>query len=159
MAAMMRQRLARIGMALVLATVISGCRPQDSEDAEREVGEAIESVTEAGEAAGAAARQALDQAGDAGARQAAVTEARTKLAALRARAQASEEAADVADGVERVRRDLAAAYENADGEAADWWRDVQPELEALEQDVREGTADSLDRFSSTLERLEREVRY
>lgn len=181
--AAMQTGLLRIGTAVLLLAILNGCRPQDSQAAEREVGEAIEAITEAGEAAGAAVQRSAedfaDRAGtagdadgasdgtvtpdggtdDAAGRQAAVEQARTELAALRSRAEAREEAAEVADGVDRVRRELAAAYTSAEKEAADWWRETEPELEELEREARGQTADALESFSSTLERLERDARY
>lgn len=50
----------RIGTALLLLIILSACRAPGSQAAEQDIGKAIQSVTEAGQAAGAAVRQAAE---------------------------------------------------------------------------------------------------
>lgn len=57
------------------------------------------------------------------------------------------------DDIERVRRDLADAYAGASGEAREQWRQLDADLERLEDQAREGSADAAATLERVLDRL------
>jgi hypothetical protein len=95
---------------------------------------------------------------DAMARDAARAEAATELTVLRARAEAGETYETLADEFSEVRANLAAAYANAEGEAAEEWTELQADFDAFEASARAGTSNFLDSITSLIDRFSADVR-
>lgn len=122
-------------------------------------GETIDEAGSAAETAAGAAGEALDEGassvGQAMTRSQAVAQGVEQLnqvgEQLRSGAEFDREAA--ADQVAEVRTNLAGALEDAEGAAAESWQAAQPELETLETQVREGSADALGTLESVIERI------
>lgn len=89
---------------------------------------------------------------------AARAEAATKLATLRAQAEAGELSADAAAQVEDIKANLAVAYENAQGQAAQSWTEISAGFDSLADDIRNGTGDVLQGFANLSLLLEADVR-
>ncbi len=125
--------------------------PADDEaarEAQRESNEAAREVDEE-----------TNELADAASRLAARTEARTRLVALETRLEAKENYAEVADELAEIRANLAAAYENATGEAREEYeRDIEPAFENFEKSLRDGAADVSGFFARLLLELEADVR-
>ena len=92
-------------------------------------------------------------AGDAGERRGVAAElarAREELSGWRAEIEAKRgDWREAVDDIERVRRDLADAYAGASGEAREQWRQLDGDLDRLQDQAREGSAEA----GATLERL------
>ncbi len=91
-------------------------------------------------------------------RAAARAEAETELAALRARAEAGETYDQLAGGFAEVRANLASAYQNAEGEAAQEWAELSADFDTFEASARAGTSDFLDSITSLIGRISADVR-
>lgn len=89
---------------------------------------------------------------------AARTEAAISLTALRARIEAGETYDSLQDEFAEVRADLATAYKNAEGEAAEEWQELQRDFDSFEVSARAGTSGFLDMLSTLIARLSADVR-
>lgn len=85
-------------------------------------------------------------------------EARASLAATRADLAIDENYEEAANEVAAVRAELARSYKNANAEAQAEFKEVDAELEALETELREESADALNTLENLIGDLEREVR-
>lgn len=81
----------------------------------------------------------------------AVAQAQVELAAIRTRILAGEAGEELAQEVAQTRRNLAQAYENASEEARQEWQELDAELEQLEQQVRDGSADTIGTVNNALQ--------
>lgn len=88
---------------------------------------------------------------------AALAEAQVELAAIRARIIAGEFGEDLAQEVAQTRRNLAQAYENASDEVQAEWQELDTELEILEEQVRNGSAEALGTANNLLENVRQDV--
>lgn len=95
--------------------------------------------------------QAVDRSG-------ARAAAEAELVTLRARAEAGETYADLEEDFAQVRARTAAAYENAEGAAAEEWADLSAGFDAFEASARAGTSDFLDSISDLISRFSADVR-
>ena len=80
------------------------------------------------------------------------------LAALEARIEAGETYEELEDEFAEVRADLAAAYENAEGRAAEEWEEVSAEFDAFEASARSGTSNVLDALARLIASFSADVR-
>jgi len=85
-------------------------------------------------------------------------EARADLIALRAELAAEQNYAEAVAEVQMVRTNLRNAYQNAEVTVQAEWRELDRELEQLEQSLRENSADSLETLSGLILLLEQDVR-
>ncbi len=85
-------------------------------------------------------------------------EAAADLTALRVRAEAGETYAELEDEFANVRADLARGYENAEGQAAEEWRELQADFDEFEASARAGTSNFLDAISNLIARFSADVR-
>lgn len=95
--------------------------------------------------------QAMDRA-------AARTEAAAELTALQARVEAGETYDSLKDDFAEVRTNLAVAYENVEGEAAEEWAEISADFDAFEASAREGTSNFLDVLTRLIGRFSADVR-
>ncbi len=93
-----------------------------------------------------------------GAEVAARTEAAITLTALRARLAAGETYESLASEFAEVRADLAAAYQNAEGETREEWQEVERDFDSFEASARAGTSSFLDTLATLIARLSADVR-
>lgn len=91
-------------------------------------------------------------------RTAARTEAAAELTALQARIVAGETYDSLKDEFAEVRTNLASAYENVEGEAAEEWAEIDADFEAFEASAREGTSNFLDVLARLIGRFSADVR-
>lgn len=82
----------------------------------------------------------------------------TRLLAIKAEAEVSEETAQFEDDVEEVRRDLEVAYDEAGEEFAEEWNEIDQAFDNLEAELRDETGDFLNGFETLFGLLEEEVR-
>ncbi|HMA78181.1 MAG TPA: hypothetical protein VKP88_03485 [Candidatus Paceibacterota bacterium] len=85
-------------------------------------------------------------------------EARAELLAIQAELEAEANYAAAVAQVRDVRTDLRAAYENAEVAAQVEWRELDTELEQLEQALRANSADTLELLGGLILMLETDVR-
>lgn len=85
-------------------------------------------------------------------------EARAELLAIEAEFEAEENYEDALEEVRSVRADLRIAYQNAEGEIREQWREVDQELESLGQSLRAESADALETLAGLILLLEADVR-
>lgn len=140
-----RMRWAALAMALPLLLLPAAC---DGEMGAEDVGGAIETAAQDVQDAGSDLGAALEQSDAVGN---AVSEMESLRDELQSGADVDTEAA--ADRVGQVGDDLDAAFQDAEGEAAERWQAMQPELDALEEDLRTGGADALGDLEAMIERL------
>jgi len=86
------------------------------------------------------------------------TETAADLMALRVRAEAGESYADLESEFALVRAKIAAAYDNAEGEAKEEWRDLQVGFDEFEASARTGTSNFLDDLNGLIARFSADVR-
>ncbi|MDP3488021.1 MAG: hypothetical protein Q8S19_08850 [Bacillota bacterium] len=91
-------------------------------------------------------------------RAAARTEASAELTALQARVVAGETYDSLKDDFAKVRTNLAAAYENVEGEAAQEWAEISSDFDEFEASAREGTSNFLDVLARLIARFSADVR-
>lgn len=91
-------------------------------------------------------------------RTAARTEAAAELTALQARVVAGETYDSLRDEFAEVRTNLAAAYQNVEGEAAQEWTEINADFDAFEASAREGTSNFLDVLARLIGRFSADVR-
>ena len=89
---------------------------------------------------------------------AARTEAAADLTALRVRVEAGETYAELEDEFAQVRARLTAAYENAEGAAAEEWQDIRVGFDEFEASARAGTSNFLDSVNALIARFSADVR-
>lgn len=82
----------------------------------------------------------------------------TRLLAIKAEAEVTEETAQLENDVEEVRRDLEIAYNEAGEEFAEEWNEIDQAFDNLEAELRDETGDFLDGFETLFGLLEEEVR-
>lgn len=80
------------------------------------------------------------------------------LTALEARIEAGETYEELEDEFAEVRADLAAAYENAEGRAAEEWDEISAEFDAFEASARSGTSNVLDALVRLIASFSADVR-
>lgn len=85
-------------------------------------------------------------------------EARSELAALEAQVAAEQGYDEVADDVADIRANLKTAYANARGSVRAEWQDIDADLEALETNLREESADALSGLQNLVARLKLDIR-
>lgn len=95
--------------------------------------------------------QTMDRAG-------ARAEAVADLTALKVRAEAGETYESLQSDFSRVRANLALAYEDASGEAAEEWTQLQAGFDEFETSARAGTSSFLDSISNLIARFSADVR-
>lgn len=92
---------------------------------------------------------------------------REGLDSLQAQVRLQELRADLASGVElenaeetvaTVRQDLARAYQNSTEVTQEQWQEVQRDLDQLEDQLRNGSADALQTVEGLIERTQRDLR-
>lgn len=140
-----RIRWAALVTAVPILLLAVAC---DGEMGSDDVGGAIETAAQDVQEGASELEAAVEQSD-------AVGNAVAELASLREELQSG---ADVdtdaaADRVGQVGDDLASAFEGAEGEAAERWQSMQPEIEALEEDLRTGGADALGDLEAMIGRL------
>jgi len=91
-------------------------------------------------------------------RTAARTEAAAELTALQARIVAGETYDSLKDDFAEVRANLAAAYQNAEGEAAQEWTEINADFDSFEASARTGTSNFLDVLARLIGRFSADVR-
>lgn len=91
-------------------------------------------------------------------RTAARAEAATELAALQARVEAGETYDSLKADFTEVRTNLATAYENVEGEAAQEWAEIAADFDAFEVSAREGTSNFLNVLTRLIGRFSADVR-
>ncbi len=91
-------------------------------------------------------------------RAAARTEASAELTALQARIVAGETYDSLKDDFAKVRTNLAAAYENVEGEAAQEWAEISSDFDEFEASAREGTSNFLDVLARLIARFSADIR-
>lgn len=91
-------------------------------------------------------------------RTAARTEAAAELTALQARVVAGETYDSLRDEFAEVRTNLAAAYKNVEGEAAQEWTEINADFDAFEASARAGTSNFLDVLARLIGRFSADVR-
>ncbi|HEY0964226.1 MAG TPA: hypothetical protein VGE31_00310 [Candidatus Paceibacterota bacterium] len=89
---------------------------------------------------------------------AARAEARTELLAIQARLEAEENYDEAVAEVEAVEADLERTYANATGEVKQEWEETKAEFDKLEQNIRNGSATTLDVLAGLLLMFSSEVR-
>ncbi|MGH9857381.1 MAG: hypothetical protein ACRD4B_05995 [Acidobacteriota bacterium] len=87
-----------------------------------------------------------------------IAEAQARLTALRADIAAETAYAESAEEVRKVRADLAQAYANASVEVQQGWQEVDDELELLEQQLRDESADAAETLERVFALLEQDLR-
>jgi TolA-binding protein len=137
--------------ALLAGFALVACKPADDEAAQKAVQDAVEKVRESTESMGAAVDGMQEQM----TREANVSKAREDLTRLRDQIANNETVEDASKRVEQARKDLAAAYGKAEGEAADWWKDTEPHLNNLAEDAQAGAETLGQRIDEVLKDLER----
>ena len=85
-------------------------------------------------------------------------EAATELTALQARIEAGETYDSLQSDFAEVRANLAAAYQNVEGEAAEEWTQIAADFDAFETSAREGTSNFLDVLARLIGRFSADVR-
>lgn len=80
------------------------------------------------------------------------------LAVLEARANAGETYAELADEYAMIRARVAAAYEDAEGEAAQEWEKIEAAFDSFEASAQAGTSAFLAGFADLMARLSADVR-
>lgn len=147
---------ARIAAATLFAAGMVGlaaCSPQTRDEAGEAADQLGDVVDSAGDDMGTAAVEVAAEAGVAWDRAAVQMDRMGEQ--IESGTEYAAEAA--ADDVARLRSDLAIAYENAEGEAAEEWAELQPELEKAEMALRAGSANALDNLSELLTRTSRSL--
>ena len=91
-------------------------------------------------------------------RTAARAEAAAELTALQARVEAGETYDSLKTDFAEVRANLAAAYQNVEGEAAEDWTQIAADFDAFEASAREGTSNFLDGLARLIGRFSADVR-
>lgn len=91
-------------------------------------------------------------------RTAARTEAAAELTALQARVEAGETYDSLKDDFAEVRTNLATAYENVEGAAAEEWAEINTDFDAFETSARAGTSNFLDVLARLIGRFSADVR-
>jgi len=91
-------------------------------------------------------------------RTAARAEAATELTALQARVVAGETYESLKDEFAEVRTNLAGAYENAEGAAAEEWTEISADFDSFEESARTGTSNFLDVLARLIGRFSADVR-
>lgn len=85
-------------------------------------------------------------------------DAAADLTALRARQEAGETYESLQDEYAEVRASLAAAYENAEGEAQQEWNEIRDDFDDFEASARAGTSNFLDALTNLIARISADVR-
>ena len=85
-------------------------------------------------------------------------EAATRLTALEARQETAENYEEFEAEVKDIREDLASAYAEAKLESSQEWTELQGELDTLEQNIRDKSANVLDVLRAFTARLSTDVR-
>lgn len=127
-------------IAVALIAYFAFNRPEAVENAEDA---AIETATSTG--------QVID-------RGMARTQAAMELTALEARVEAGETYASLEGEFTGVRANLARAYENAEGEAAQEWNEISADFDSFEASARAGTSNFLDLLAGLIGRFSADVR-
>ncbi|MDP3402877.1 MAG: hypothetical protein Q8S35_02900, partial [bacterium] len=81
-----------------------------------------------------------------------------ELTALQARVVAGETYDSLKDDFAKVRTNLAAAYENVEGEAAQEWAEISSDFDEFEASAREGTSNFLDVLARLIARFSADIR-
>lgn len=152
----MNESGARIAVATLFAAGMVGlaaCSPQTRDDA----GEAADEMGDVVDSAGDDMATAVDEV--AAEANVAWDRAAVQMDQMGERIESGTDyaAEAAADDVARLRADLAIAYENAEGEAAEEWAELQPELEEAEMALRAGSANALDNVAALLQRTSRSL--
>jgi len=95
---------------------------------------------------------------DAGAEALARAEARANLAALQVELEVEEDYDAALAGIQGVRADLRATYNQAEGAVQRNWQELDRELEQAEQSIRTESADALEVLAGAILLLEDDVR-
>ncbi len=85
-------------------------------------------------------------------------EAADRLTSIRTEVETDKRYDEAADEVAEIRANLRETYADASADAQEEWRDMEPELEALEQQLRDKSADALGGLASLIRALAGEVR-
>lgn len=85
-------------------------------------------------------------------------QAAADLTALKVRAEAGETYESLAADFAQVRARTAAAYENAEGAAAEEWAELDADFDSFEASARAGTGNFLDSVSALISRFSADVR-
>jgi ABC-type cobalt transport system substrate-binding protein len=85
-------------------------------------------------------------------------EAAADLTALQARIVAGETYASLSSEFAEVRANAAAAYDGAEGEAAQQWAQISADFDVFEASARAGTSDFLDSLAKLINDLSADVR-
>lgn len=135
-------------VALILAWAAYNRSGVDlTEQIEQEVEQAANEIEMTTEAAITDAELAVERA-----------EARAELLAIQAELEAEENYAEALNEVQEVRADLAETYSAASLEARQEFREIDAELEAAEQSVRNESGDALEVLGGAILLLEEDVR-
>jgi len=148
----MNGSVARMVATSVLAAGMVGLAACTSQTRD-EAGEAADEVGDVVESAGEDIATAVDVAADEA--ELALQRAEVQLDWMGERMEAGAEYAadEAADDVANLRSDLAMAYENAEGEAAEAWDQADRELDEAEVALRAGSAEALGNLAALLERI------
>jgi len=118
-------------------------------------------ATETGEAAnkiGNSVEQTVDNTITAADRTLARAEARAELLAIEAELEVEENYDEAVAKVQSVRADLRNTYANAEASVKAEWREIDTELEQLEQSLRSNSANALETLAGLIILLEEDVR-
>ncbi len=137
---MTRAALIWIALGLIVIAVLATFAFNGPKTAEQEMSETATTTS-----------QAID-------RGVARTQAAAELTALQARIVAGETYASLEDEFVAVRTNLAAAYENAEGEAAEEWAEINADFDSFEAGARAGTSNFLDALTRLIGRFSADVR-
>jgi len=85
-------------------------------------------------------------------------EARAELLGLRTQIAVGEAYEKSQQEVIEIRRDLERAYEDAEAQAYEEWMEIDTELELLENNLRDESADALNSLENVISLLEADVR-
>jgi hypothetical protein len=87
----------------------------------------------------------------------ALGESRTRLEALEERIASGENYEQARQEVGEIRRNLSGVFSDSRDELRSEWQQLDTELGGLENSLRDGSADALERLRGVLERLQRRV--
>lgn len=153
-------RLALVGLVALALSFAAGCDTQGTIDESQEavgtaVDEAGETIDEAGQAAGEAATGAGEALTDAEVVGQAATELDELAERMRSGAEVDTEAA--ADQVAGIQERLATVFEDAEGQTAETWQEVQVQMAEVEMELRGGGAEALSMLETLIERIRNDL--